>query len=109
MRILVLCSRNQWRSPTAEEVFRGRPGLSVRSAGTSPKARRRVSQRDIDWADVIVVMETKHRDMLRKRFGRPLPVPVEVLHIPDEYRFMDPELVGLLEDGMETLIPNEGM
>lgn len=107
MRILVLCSRNQWRSPTAEEVFRGRPGLSVRSAGTSPKARRRVNQGDIDWADIIVVMETKHRDILRKRFGRPLPVHIEVLHIPDEYQFMDPELVGLLEDGISALIPAE--
>lgn len=106
MRILVLCSRNQWRSPTAEEVFRGRSDVSVRSAGTSPSARRRVNERDIEWADLVVVMETKHRDILRKRFGRPLPVPVVVLHIPDEYPFMDPELVELLEDGISALIPS---
>lgn len=107
MRILFLCSRNQWRSPTAEEVFRARPGLSVRSAGTSPKARRRVNQRDIDWAEIIFVMETKHRDMVHKRFGRALAAPVQVLHIPDEFQFMDPELVGLLEDGVLPFLPGE--
>ena len=91
MKVLFLCSRNQWRSPSAEEVFRNRQGVVVRSAGTSPKARRRVSQKDLDWADLVVVMENKHRDMLRQRFGRPLLVPVHVLHIPDEFRL---SLVG---------------
>ncbi|WP_223816002.1 arsenate reductase/protein-tyrosine-phosphatase family protein [Adhaeribacter rhizoryzae] len=43
MRILFVCSRNQWRSPTAEKVFRYYPGLEVRSAGTAAGARRKVT------------------------------------------------------------------
>ena len=51
------CSRNQWRSPTAEQVWRRHPAVSVRSAGTSPNARRTVSTGDLRWADVVFVME----------------------------------------------------
>jgi protein-tyrosine-phosphatase len=32
--LLFICSRNQWRSPTAEAIWRRRPGFNVRSAGT---------------------------------------------------------------------------
>lgn len=52
--ILFICSRNQWRSPTAERVFASEPSLSVRSAGTSPKAKRTVSENDI----LVEVLET---------------------------------------------------
>jgi len=99
LHVLFVCSRNQWRSPTAERVFRRTPGLSVRSAGTSPRARRTVQARDLQWADVVCVMESKHRDRLRAGHGRlARGVDIVVLGIPDDYRFMDPDLVDLLED-----------
>ncbi|QOV69188.1 hypothetical protein IP582_01865 [Citrobacter sp. BDA59-3] len=41
MNVLFICSRNQWRSPTAEQVFRRYPGLNVRSAGTSRNTKKR--------------------------------------------------------------------
>ncbi|ELO89522.1 hypothetical protein SEEE5621_17379, partial [Salmonella enterica subsp. enterica serovar Enteritidis str. 6.0562-1] len=53
MNVLFICSRNQWRSPTAEQVFRRYPGLSVRSAGTSRNAKKSVSCGLLQWADVI--------------------------------------------------------
>ena len=97
--MLFVCSRNQWRSPTAEAVFSKWPRLSVRSAGTSPRARRRVQARDLAWADLVVVMERHHRDRLRQRLGRELrDVAVVVLGIPDDYTYMDPALVAALED-----------
>jgi protein-tyrosine-phosphatase len=37
-KVLFVCSRNQWRSPTAERVFATRPGLEVRSAGVDKSA-----------------------------------------------------------------------
>ena len=96
--VLFICSRNQWRSPTAEQVWRKHPGLAVRSAGTSPNARRVVSANDILWADVIFVMEQKHKSRLVAGFTDLLAnKPVHILDIPDEYRYMDPELVELLE------------
>lgn len=45
--LLFVCSKNQWRSPTAEQVWRRHPGLSVRSAGTSHQARQTVSEDDV--------------------------------------------------------------
>ncbi|MBB3063644.1 low molecular weight protein tyrosine phosphatase family protein [Microbulbifer rhizosphaerae] len=98
-KVLFICSRNQWRSPTAEAVWRKQPNISVRSAGTSPKARRTVSQADIRWADVIVVMEQKHKNRLVTEFTRLLDhKPIHVLEIPDEYKYMDPELVEILKE-----------
>jgi len=41
--IFLICSRNQWRSPTGEQVWKNYPELKVRSAGTSTKARRAVN------------------------------------------------------------------
>ena len=96
--VLFICSRNQWRSPTAEQVYRKHPQLSVRSAGTSPSARRRVSLDDIVWASAILVMEEKHKSRLKAEFGRKLEgKTIHVLDIPDDYKYMDPELVEQLE------------
>lgn len=103
--VLFVCSRNQWRSPTAQAVWRTHPGLNVRSAGTSTKARRTVGAPDIAWADVILVMEQKHKRRLQAEFARMLGgTPVHVLDIPDEYRFMDPELVETLESSMAACL-----
>ena len=96
--MLFICSRNQWRSPTAEQVFRRHPALAVRSAGTSASARRRVGAADLAWADVVFVMEGKHRSRLMQDHSELLAgKPLHVLDIPDDYRFMDPELVDLLQ------------
>jgi predicted protein tyrosine phosphatase len=96
--VLFICSRNQWRSPTAEQVYRKHPMLAVRSAGTSPNARRTVSPDDIAWASVILVMEEKHKSRLKAEFGRLLDGrDIHVLDIPDDYKYMDAELVEQLE------------
>jgi len=109
LRVLFVCSRNQWRSPTAEAVFWRMPGLAVRSGGTSPKARKRVQERDLAWADVVLVMEGVHRERLRQRFGRAArDVPVHVLGIPDDFQHMDPELVGILEDVVPPVLRRFG-
>lgn len=49
----------------------------------------------IDWADVVFVMERKHRDIIKERFTIP-GQPVIVLEIPDDYQFGDPELIEIL-------------
>ena len=99
--VLFICSRNQWRSPTAETVWRKHPEISVRSAGTSPNARKTVGPADVRWADVIIVMEQKHKNRIVAEFTRLLDhKPIHVLEIPDEYKYMDPELVEILEDSV---------
>ncbi len=98
MKVLFVCSRNQWRSPTAERVWRRLDGVDVRSAGVSPQARRPVREADIVWADVIFVMETKHKKQLAAQFPDLCAARrIEVLDIPDDYGFMDPELVTMFE------------
>ena len=104
-RLLFICSRNQWRSPTAEAIWRKDPRVEVRSAGTSPRARRRVSAADLRWADLILVMEDKHEDRLRADFGALLEHKVvHVLDIPDEFQYMDPVLVEELRSAVETIL-----
>lgn len=103
--LLFICSRNQWRSPTGEAVWRRREGFAARSAGTSPRAKRTVSAADIQWADIIFVMESKHRSRLKARFSQLLAhKPLRVLDIPDEYRYMDEELIELLDVSVTAIL-----
>ncbi|MGJ8695523.1 MAG: low molecular weight protein tyrosine phosphatase family protein [Verrucomicrobiaceae bacterium] len=96
--ILFLCSRNRLRSPTAEEIFRNHPGVATDSAGLSKDADLPLSADQIEWADLILVMETIHRTRLTKKFGPLLKSKkIAILHIPDNYPFMDPALITLLQ------------
>ena len=102
MNILFVCSKNQWRSPTAEQIWRKQPGLNVRSAGTSPNARHHVSSVDLTWADVVFAMEEKHKSRLLAEYRTVVErKTIHVLDIPDEYRYMDPELVEQLRTSAE--------
>jgi len=102
--LLFICSRNQWRSPTGEIVFQ-KKGYSTRSAGTSPNAKHTVSTADIKWADIIFVMEQKHKNRLEANFSHLLKhKSIHVLDIPDEYKYMDIELVNELEDIVGTYL-----
>lgn len=108
INVLFVCSKNQWRSPTGEEVFRKEAGLSVRSAGTSRGAKRTISVADIRWADVILVMEDKHRARLKAQFRDEVRYKtMHTLDIPDLYRYMDPDLVEILRAKAEPLIWSE--
>lgn len=96
-KLLFLCSRNQWRSPTAEALFKNHPRYDARSAGTENGARVKVTDCHINWADMIFCMERKHADRLRDRFDTEiLGKPLITLRIPDDYVFMDPTLIKLL-------------
>lgn len=97
-----LCSRNQWRSPTAEKVFSQYNGIKARSAGTSPRARHTVTTADINWADIIFVMEHKHKQRIKAQFSRLLQYkPIQVLDIPDEYQYMDEALIETLKQSVD--------
>jgi predicted protein tyrosine phosphatase len=105
LNVLFVCSRNRWRSPTAEQVWRRHPRVSARSAGTSTGARHPVSAADLQWADVVVVMEDKHRSRLLGEYGALLAYkPLHVLDIPDDYPYMDPDLVELVGDPVADLL-----
>jgi len=103
--ILFVCSRNQWRSPTAEAIYRNDPRISVRSRGTSNAAVQKLRASDIRWADAIFVMEDKHRSRIIGDFpGEARYTPIHVLDIPDDYKPMDPELMNLLRCAADAII-----
>lgn len=97
--VLFICSKNQWRSRTAESIFKNEATFHVKSAGTSKTARIRVNESMIQWADIIFVMEDMHKKRLIERFGELMEnAEVVVLGIPDVYPYMDKELVQELRD-----------
>ena len=108
LNVLFVCSKNQWRSPTGEKVFSSMESVSTRSAGTARSARRQISLGDIRWADLIFVMEDKHASRIKADFRQNVAhTPIHVLDIPDEYHFMDGELVELLKTSVTPLIEAE--
>ncbi len=98
MNLLFVCTENRLRSPTAEAVFSSYPGVNAIGAGTNADAETPVSGDLIEWADVILVMEKSHRNKLSKKYRELLKGKRLVcLDIPDNYAFMDAELVRLLQ------------
>lgn len=102
--ILVVCGRNKKRSRTAEYIFKNDDRFSIRSAGLSPKSDRKISENDLSWADLVFVMETGQRAKIWELY-RHIELPtIEVLNIPDDYEFMDDELVELLTDRINDIL-----
>lgn len=96
-RALFLCSRNRLRSPTAEQIFASWPDVETDSAGLAPDAVTPLSADQLEWADIVFVMEKHHRVKLARRFKTQLKNKrIVCLDIPDEYDFMDARLVNLL-------------
>ena len=105
MNILFVCSRNKWRSPTAEAIYKNSVGHQIKSAGTEPSAKICVSQKTILWADIIFVMEKKHKQRLFDKF----PVEIKnkkiiILDIEDEYKFMDEELIKMIKISVDPYL-----
>lgn len=101
-----MCSRNRRRSLTAETIFKDTTAWQVRSAGTEEGARIKVTAGHLGWADVIVVMEKRHKERLRQKYPEALAGKTCVcLFIPDDFGFMDAELVVLLREKMDANFP----
>ena len=104
-RILFLCSRNKLRSPTAEAIFSDRNDIEVDSAGLNSDAVVLLSADQVEWADLIVVMESRHREKLNRNYRSALAGKrIVVLNIPDDYDYMDPELIELLKRRCSSFI-----
>ena len=105
LNVLFICSMNQWRSPTAEQIYADKPLLNVRSRGTNRGAKRTVTSNDLKWADIVMVMEQKHKQRLTGNFpGEMRYQEIHVLDIPDDYQFMDPELIVELANSIDAIL-----
>ena len=88
--------------PRKGTIFAVGFGIHTRSAGTSKQAKHQVSAKDIVWADLIAVMEYKHKQALQEKFSKQLKhKTVIVLDIPDDY-YMDEELIEIIKLSMST-------
>jgi predicted protein tyrosine phosphatase len=107
-KLLFVCSRNRWRSVAAEALLRRHPRYDVRSAGTSPSARIRVTACHLGWADRVFCMERKHAELLRERFPEACAErTLIVLRIPDDYPSAeDPALHAHLREALAPHLPD---
>lgn len=105
--ILVVCGRNKKRSRTAEHIFKNDDRFNIRSVGLSPKSNRKISENDLNWANLVFVMETEHRVKIGNLY-RHVDLPnIEVLNIPDDYEFMDEELIDILTEKINEALRME--
>lgn len=59
----------------------------------------------VDWADIIFAMEKKHKQRLTEKFPSNMQgKQLIVLDIPDEYQYMDEELVEILKASVSTYL-----
>jgi predicted protein tyrosine phosphatase len=97
MNVLFVCSRNKWRSRTAETIFKADQNHRVKSAGTENDARIKLTGKLITWADLIFAMEKRHKQRIREKFDHVLDgKKIIVLDIEDNYNYMDEELIATL-------------
>lgn len=100
MKVLFVCNQNQNRSRTAEEIFKDR--FETRSAGLYNQ--KPLSQRELEWAEVVVVMEEAQRSEIATRFPKQyLQKRILSLDIPDKYHYNHPHLVRELHLKMKQL------
>ena len=105
MNVLFVCSRNKWRSTTAETIYQNHPIHQVRSAGTAASARIKITAKMINWADLIFVMEKRHKQILNENFSIELEEKeIIVLDIPDDYQYMDEDLISEIETKVSTYL-----
>lgn len=103
--LLFICSENKLRSPTAELVFSKYKDLETIGCGTNKDAVTPLSGDLIEWADIIFVMEEKHRIKVTRKYSKLLKDKrLACLDIPDNYTYMQPELIELLRKKLPRYI-----
>ena len=105
MNLLFVCSENRFRSPTGEAVFSQYEGVNAIGAGTNSDAETPVSGDLIEWADIIFTMGKSHRKKISNKFSPLLRNKRLVcLGIPDNYEYMQPELIAILESKVKGIV-----
>ena len=102
LKLLFVCTVNRMRSATANKIYEGDDRFEVKSAGTDKTANTVLTEEILNWADSIVVMENHHRNHIRKHFPNIYQNKrIVCLYIPDDFDYMQTELIGILKDKVE--------
>jgi predicted protein tyrosine phosphatase len=108
VKVLFVCTINRMRSLTANSIYNADQRFEVKSAGTSKYAQQPITEDLLGWADFIIVMEKHHRNKIRSVFPDIYRTKrIICLYIPDEYDYMQPELVTLLQSKFESIYTTE--
>jgi predicted protein tyrosine phosphatase len=109
VKLLFVCTVNRMRSATAHKIYESDERFEVKSAGTDKAANTVLTSELLEWADTIVVMEKTHRNIIQKNFKDIYKIKrITCLYVPDDYDFMQPELINLLRHSME-IVYNKGL
>jgi predicted protein tyrosine phosphatase len=107
-KILFVCTVNRMRSATAHIIYQDDERFDVKSAGTDKEAKVVISRDILEWSDSIIVMEKHHRNVIRKLFPDIYATKkIVCLYIPDDYDFMQLELIAILKDKIEDVYRRE--
>lgn len=97
IRMLFICGKARSRSPTAAQIASQWDGVRADCAGLSNDADDLLSVEQLEWADIIFVMEPRQKIKLNQQFRNELRGKRIInLDVPDLYSFMEPELVEIL-------------
>lgn len=100
MKVLFICNQNMHRSKTAEELFKNK--FETKSAGLYNE--RPVTEKQLEWADAVIVMEDAQRSEIARRFPKAyVKKRVLSLEVPDIYSYNQPELIKILKKKMRGL------
>lgn len=109
-KVLFICSANQDRSQTAENHFTKKfRKFQFDSAGTNKKicfelGTSFLQEEQLAWADLIFVMEKKHKTFIDSHFSiRPI-TPIHVLNVPDHFNYGESKLIQLLESKVKPFL-----
>lgn len=101
MKLLFICNQNKNRSKTAEEAFKRQ--FETKSAGLF--SEQPVTEKQIAWADAVIVMEDQQRTEIAKRFPKQyLQKRILSLNIADVYQYKQPELIRILKRKMKEIM-----
>ncbi len=104
LKLLFVCTVNRMRSATAHKIYESDERFVVKSAGTDKTANTVLTEEILNWADSIVVMEKQHRSHMRKHFPEIYKNKrIVCLYIPDDFDYMQTELIGILKDKVEDV------
>ncbi|MBI2126752.1 MAG: phosphotyrosine protein phosphatase [Thaumarchaeota archaeon] len=101
MRVLFICNQNLNRSKRAEQLFS--ETFETRSAGLYNE--KPVTEKQMQWADIVVVMEEHQREELAMRFPKQyLKKRIVSLGIHDIYYYEQEELAEELKAKVAKLL-----
>ncbi len=100
MNVLFICNQNKNRSKTAEFLFKGK--WKTKSAGLYNE--KPITEQQLSWADIVVVMENTQRTEIAKRFPKQyLCKRIVSLDIPDIYSYNQSQLITQLKNKIDGL------